>query len=474
MDAKVWALALLVLVVIISGCVPSDPKQEYLSYVEKAKQADEYKIVYDFKLPVLKALQTSGIDFKAGVFKKGEKSKVVTEISYIGTTQTSYVYTVSGRTITCSKNQFNSKAGNVSCLPLSKDDFPFQINNLTNINAQLNSSNIQVTKGEGRAIAGRGCAAFTVKIDDLGALLAGVSSGSGAGLLGAGDLFTGTTGILELCLDTKTGVALAVNFSFVTESELVEEGLSKTNVMDITALSFTEKVDDSEFIPPVQSAIMAQACDSTDLTIVFETFKAYSGPATVEIFDKYRAGAILKKIEAGHYNFSPFGANKFILKHEQGENFRSFDYRLCLGSDCQESYCYKSLEGNENCIKYSVDEAGCEAQKGCLYNEPVCEVFSCYSIKSEGKCSRESKCIWKYDYCTQPSCYDMTTESQCKSMEDCLWTDGYCSSFSCKYFYSKADCVSNTQCEWDPKYDYCVWATPELPVPEQNMTAATS
>jgi len=478
---KLLLAASFIALFLLFGCVLPNPKAQYLSMVDKANSASEYKVVYDMQMPfildALSALSSSNsaggapvkVDFKVGSFKKGSSSKEVVEMNLAGESGTYYEYNVNGKKVTCQKSSFLG-TGAVEC-GTSSDQFP--TGNITDLYRELNSSNIEVQMAGTKTIIGRTCTAFNLQINNMSSLIdANPLSGSSS----SSD-FQGTKGILTTCLDQQTGVALEMNISFETKSELVEHGPIK-NIFYLNAISFSDKVDDSEFVPASPLSVIGSGCTPSELTVVFDSYKEYSGPVTLEV-SSYNG--LNQTIDAGQLSFAPFTTNKVTVQHGKGSDI--LDFRLCLGKECKDSYCVGSIP--DNCIKYSLDQAQCSAQMNCIYTDPLCEPFACTWVKSEDQCLANRKCSWDAKWgCGIFTCSDPDTRASCVAHNECIWeSSGYCRSWICadatsqqrcdnlKNFDTvcawtssgcttcgslpKDECQQFSQCRWDTDYDYC-------------------
>ncbi|MBI4451891.1 hypothetical protein HY637_00540 [Candidatus Woesearchaeota archaeon] len=449
--AKKGILIFLVLVLlIIASCAAKNPKDTYLSYIEKSQKTSEYKIIYKFDLTMLQALGTA-FDIKLGTFKKNSNEKVVVEMNAFGQNINYYIYKLDGKYLSCTKGVgiFGGSQDKITC---SKDAGPDaqqfnQLEEYTLLASKLGTDDLQIKHTGDEEAAGRKCDKFVIDIKDVSSLL-NISSNSL--LAGAGaDLYKGLSAVMSVCMDKKTGLPLKLNVSTKSKSEL-DENEKITPLIALTATSFTEKVDDSVFTIPVKFSVLGVGCEKNTVMAVIEPYVDYSGQLVLSEVDSLSKDKKKKSVNVNS-NLKKGKAELITAALERTNAYSSMD--LCLGEECQNLLC--SAEPLK-CIKHSNSKAACESSSECLYDEPLCEVFNCAKVTEEAKCASKG-CAWQdsfgYGYCYEKQCYDMITEQECKSSKlNCAWLNGYCATKTCYDLASKGECESsNLNCEWVKK-----------------------
>ncbi|HIG98184.1 TPA: hypothetical protein HA231_02035 [Candidatus Woesearchaeota archaeon] len=441
----------LLLVLLLVGCSPQDPAQEYLSYYDKTVGIDEYKIVYDVMMPSLPMVGSLGM--KIGIFKKGERSKVVSEVSMFGMAFKSSAYTAGGFTITCTDGLgfLGLGTGSVQC-EASEAVLNWsgaEMKSLGILNEGLASGNIVIKRAGQGSAAGRSCAAFDIEIVDMAKFISEtLSSMIGNSVRDYSALSDAwkEKGLLSTCMDRKTGLPLLMNFSVSEQSELVEEN-GLTSLMTFSAALVSESFDDSELELPVSGEVAGSACsEDGKFAVVFLPFRSYDGEVTLNI-----SGIEPLLFGAGTAALEPFVPKLFELQTSREQSY-SDEYGLCRGGECLPFSCESRSELGYGCVTVSADRKLCELKAECAYKFPVCGEFDCSGIESEQQCSSDKRCSWTGYYCDSFDCSAVESGEACSANSECLWRysadGGVCVKFSCYYLEEKDDCSSNPKCSW--------------------------
>ena len=235
---------------------------------------------------------------------------------------------------------------------------------------------------------------------------------------------------MEFCMDKKTSLSLQTKIFIKTKSEL-DEKPTESEILSTTATSLSENVDDSVFVLPVGYSILDSACDNKELVVIIDPYKDYSNSINLNVIgslNNYRDNTIRSSIQLPQTILKKYKTE--VLSVEllklQGTTNR---YQVCVSDECQNFNCIagKSVK----CAKKSGDKATCEADKECIYLDPLCEKFDCLKITEEEACKSKDLCKWlppSYQggdgYCYQKKCYDYKTKNKCESSNlECKWTD---------------------------------------------------
>jgi len=458
----------LISVILVSSCVGSNsnpaqsPKDAYLSYITKSMAQQQFKIVYDMKIPVFGPL-VSGMDTKIGIFRKGGRAKTVTESTTGEHSATSYVYTLQGSHIMCSRssNLLASETTDMECQRTQGGgDFSLVLSNFTETVTSSIRYNYPLAFSGRKRIIGRDCDEFTMDITNAtlirgATLLAGTIS-SGAASAAPSKESAGTRTMISVCMDAGTGIALDIRLFKSVRSELTQKTVN-SSFIELTAVSFADSIDDSEFELPVKFVINDSGCDREEAVALLDPLADYSGPLSIRILnyslpgegDMYSTvpvrGAALKAGKIGRVRAGNAGGDLSVFK-------------VCTSDDdCQAASCLFSRDFD--CMRLSTDRQACIANKYCRYEDPFCRGIDCNSITTEAGCVFIDKCVWEVTEdkgeCAEYSCETIQMKSECESSRlHCLWTEydeggGYCSPKRCSDFASKADCESSgTGCQW--------------------------
>ncbi|MEK6943477.1 MAG: hypothetical protein AABX00_05430 [Nanoarchaeota archaeon] len=455
MQSKPLLIISVFFLLFISAC-SKDPAEKYNSYMEKANELKEYKIVYKMEMSAFKVFGLG--EMRIGLFKKNDNEKSVVEASVMGQSITASVYNVNGKMIVCSKDPFNPD-GKPVCAKDKTNEFS-QILDYTTITSNMEPGNTEVSSiGNGEYI-GKKCDKFSIDIKNISILLN--MSDQQSMLSSSSDLNSIKTRI-EVCIDRKTGLGLYIKMYSFSKSEL-EDNDVENEILSMTATSFADKVDDSIFILPVKYGILGSACDNKEIIAVVDPYADMASDSKINVMGDSFSKKISNVMPLNNKNFQKGKIS--IVQASLPENNPPYpSYEICLGDDCQNLPCAFGV--SVNCIKKSNDKQTCESDKGCIYSDGLCKQFSCYDLKDKGACNSKN-CYWDESYgigqCADTSCYNFKTQNECESSDlTCGWyeSQGYtsCNPKSCYDFTVRELCESsNLKCEWkeDPGYPgYC-------------------
>lgn len=440
----------LILAIVMTSCTTPDPKTVYQSYVDKQKSLEEYKIVYEMELGMLGEL--SGIaDIKFGTFKKGNKEKILSEISAMGSTMTLSAYHIDDRVLFCTKSLGGIIGDNkISCSSSDDgqmDSFQSFINSTSAsqfADKIIDDENIMLEYNGAVNMIDRTCDSFSIEIPDLNEVL---NMTEYNGMFGDSNTDGSTKAVISICLDRETGMALKTNISTFSVSELTDDEELK-EILSITALSLVDKVDDSVFEIPATFGMLSSGCDDSELVAVIEPYKDFSGDLKINIYENmYAKEEPTEVLTISGTQLKGFETTVISKEHKQLND--QFSFEVCAGDECQSGSCYNKPE----CLKNSADKAACEGVDGCYYSDPLCEKFSCSILSEESDCKENTKCHWSefgsYGYCMEKTCGVYDSEEDCTADSDCSWSYNYCSKKSCYSYTKEAECVtSELGCEW--------------------------
>jgi len=206
---------------------------------------------------------------------------------------------------------------------------------------------------------------------------------------------------------------------------------------------------------PLQFSVLESSCDNTNMELIVNANQPYSGNIDINILDGNN-----NTIKNLSVTDSISSTNK-LLQTAHNISFKgSMNYEVCINSDCKQGTCY-----DNKCVQYMTDDKLCNLRADCVYQNGLCETFSCGDYRDNASCSTNSiKCEWitndpnvGTDYCKSRPCFHFSTESDCLESPTCTWNER-CMSFACTTLPSKATCATDYRCKWsDSDYGsgYC-------------------
>lgn len=245
-----------------------EPKELYRSYIEKSESFPEYSLLHKVEIKNKNFFN----DTKIGSFKKDKREKIVVELLYGRMLLKMSEFRIEGTNTFCSSETDSVGEDNISdCTNITGD--PSKNSGDSGIIAMLkfliypkpdiNSADVTVVYLGQSKIINRECDKFQIESSEV-KILYNINANDNFHEKLANKFFNVDSSTkmrllnIETCLDKKSGLPLYTKISGGDngKSEL-DTKVSTTDLLTMTATSFTENVGDSKFLIPPHKEVRA-------------------------------------------------------------------------------------------------------------------------------------------------------------------------------------------------------------------------
>ncbi|MCD6478711.1 MAG: hypothetical protein J7L44_02365 [Candidatus Diapherotrites archaeon] len=344
---------------------PSNPKAEYKTLIEKAKNMPNSKIVYGLEIRA-SYLGSMSMSITADITRyvlspKREKTSMTME--YMGYAIGADFYTMDGKTILCSEASGFLAEPKTVCRPLSEKDkavFPGAGTSYADIDKILKDFNISFA-GE-RTIAKRSTKCFNIEATGADLNLSSSTglfslTGSvkqevtkpkmptGFTILPGSTLPKDTAISLFICLDNEYGFLTLMDLNFVYKQKYAKKPLTATITMELKSFELGV-VTEKDLELPVAFSVDRANCRKKEVKLSITPYKDISGDIKVTISKRAYIGEEESKLAVKtikDVQLKAFEGKDLNITLDKSLESGSANIEVCINDECQSSYCYISI-----------------------------------------------------------------------------------------------------------------------------------